>query len=250
MSTTELNFKQIQDAVWNNRNVLKAMGHSVPKKAEFYALPEDTVQELYAYLSATDNSSEIDDKEVADVTGVEKHTAKAGGFYYTTPCKFIEFEGVNAMFEILHGTYAGRKLCVSRDKDLFLLNRTSPIPAGTIMNFGYTHGKEPFKFLGNIITDNSVCFPNSDAENRSLGRLIKALSPELFQGTLDIATEIKQEVAVIDLEEALLAGVDPKAYSIKKSQKRMDTALTNGEERERKLRAEKLGMLGIKRSQP
>lgn len=248
MSTTEFNFAQAQDAVWNNRNVLKKMGHSVPKKAEFLALPEDTIQELYAQIPATDESSEIDDKEVAEITGVNKHTAKAGGVYYTTPCKFIAFEGVNAMFEILHGTYAGRKLCVSRDKDLFLLDRQSPIPAGTIMNFGYTHGKEPFKFLGNIVTDNSVCFSNSDAENRSLGRLIKALSPDLFQGTLDIATEIKQEVAVIDLEEALLAGVDPKAYSIKKSQRRMDTALTNGETRERKVRAERMGMLGIKRS--
>jgi|TARA_R110001592_G_scaffold19182_2_gene78843 hypothetical protein len=248
MSTTELDFAQIQSTVWNNRNALKAMGHSIPKKIEFLALPEEPVRELYASLSATDNSSEIDDKEVADVTGVEKHTARAGGAYYTTPCKFIAFEGVSAMFEILHGTHAGRKLCVSRDKDLFLLDRQSPIPVGTIMNFGYTHGKEPFKFLGNIVTENSVCFSNSDAENRSLGRLIKALSPELFQGTLDIATEIKQEVAVIDLEEALLAGVDPKAYSIKKSLRRMDTALDNGEARERKVRAEKMGLFGIKRS--
>lgn len=241
MNKAELTFEQAQDAVWKNRTVLKGLGANIPVKAQFLALPEDTIQELYAQIPATNESSEIDDEEVADVTGVNKHIAKAGDVYYTTPCKFIEMDGANAYFEIMYGTHAGRKLCIAEDKDLFILNRQSPIPAGTIMNFGYTHGMEPFKFLGNIVTANSVCFPNSDSENRSLGRLIKALSPDLFQGTLDLATELKKETRLIEMEEALVAGLDVREYRAKRKERKMDTALSNGEKRERELRAKLLG---------
>lgn len=241
MKKADLTFKQTQDVVWKNRTVLKGLGATIPNKAQFFALPEDTIQELYAQIPATDDSSEIDDKEVADVTGVNKHTSKAGEAYYTTPCKFIEMDGSNAYFEIMYGTHAGRKLCIAEDTNLFMLDRQSPIPAGTIMNFGYTHGKEPFKFLGNIVTANSACFSNSDAENRSLGRLIKALSPELFQGSLDMATELKKEIRVIEMEEALLQGLDVREYRAQRKERKMTTALSNGDKRESELRAKLLG---------
>ena len=240
MNKAELNFKQAQDAVWNNRTVLKGLGATIPNKAQFYALPESTIQELYAQIPATDNSS-IDDKEVADVTGVTKHSSKAGEAYYTTPCKFIEMDGTNAMFEILHGTNAGRRLCISEDKDLVLINRTSPIPSGTIMNFGYTHGMEPFKFLGNIVTANSVCFPNSDADNRSLGRLIKALSPEIFQAVLDSATELKKATRLIQMEEALLNNVNVRQLRAEQNAESMQDALKSSKQRVKDLRAKMLG---------
>ena len=239
---TVFNREQSQRAVYDNRKALKEQGLTLPKqKTGFNDLTDEEIQLLESLISETPTSV-IDDVEVSDVTGVTKQSTKTGEVYYSTPCEFLEFDGVNAMFKILHGTHAGRKLCVTKDKDIYLLNIKTPIPAGTVMHFGYTHGKEPFKFLGNIVTANSVCFPNTDEDNRSLGRLIKNLSPELFEKGLEIASAVKKEDARILFENSIIHNVKENDLRKARDKEDMDLALKSSRAQSLESRKALLGL--------
>jgi hypothetical protein len=227
---TVFNREQSQRAVYENRKALKEQGLTLPKnKTGFNDLTDEEIQSLESEISETPTSV-IDDVQVSDVTGVTKQSTKTGEVYYTTPCEFAEYDGVNAYFTILHGTHAGRRLCVNKDKDIYLLNLKTPIPAGTVMHFGYIHGKESFKFLDRAINANSVCFSNRDEDNLSLGRLIKDLSPELFRAGLEIATAVAKEDAKILFENSIIYGVKERALRLQRDTENMELALKKSRE--------------------
>lgn len=229
MKDTNITRTQEQTAVYENRKALKALGLTLPsRKADFDKLSDDEISALYQEIPATESS--VDDVDVAEITGVSKHTSKAGETYYTTPCKFLEFRGATAYFEIVHGTHAGRQMSVPFDKDLYLLNKKSPIPAGTEMNFGYTHGKEPFVFIkDSTVTANSVLVANNEDRINypSLGRLIKSLSPELFGQSIELANAQRDAEKVAIFESAIINNVSVRDLRTQLKEQNMQDALAD-----------------------
>jgi len=190
---SELSLKDQREQVWQNRNEI-GMDNFLPfreipndseskfrKAVELKAIPEEDLLALGALIPSSDNG-DVDDNQVADVTGLTVQTASDGSTYTTMELELVEIKSSGTMFNF---DYKGEIVCVNQDTQLMLAYDKGLVKVGMKFHFNVTSGTAPFVKKGNRL------FSNWTSENESNGRINKSVHAELFESILDSIQERK-----------------------------------------------------------
>lgn len=191
---SELSLKDQREQVWQNRNDVALADNILPfreipndpeskfrKKVELQAISEEDILALGALIPSSENG-DVDDNQVADVTGLTVQTATDGSTYTTMELELIEIKSQGTMFNF---DYKGEIVCVNQDTQLMLAYDKGLVKVGMKFHFNVTSGTAPFVRKGKRL------FSNWTSDNESNGRINKSVHAELFESILDVIQERK-----------------------------------------------------------